>query len=82
LKAKGILVFDEDGLLGADEARAQIDAARDPGKAYMQAVNDRQRIAAGRLPLQPASPPARASWSSAAWSTRPCSRPSACCRTD
>jgi len=53
LKAKGILVFDEDGLLGVTEARAQIGAARDPGKAYMQAVNDRQRIAASRPPLQP-----------------------------
>lgn len=43
LKSRGVLAFDEDGLIDLDDARSAIAASRDPGKHYMGDVNARQR---------------------------------------
>lgn len=43
LKAKGILAFDDVGLIDVEVARAAIAASTDPAKGYMAEVNKRQR---------------------------------------
>jgi len=56
LKTRGVLVFDDDGFIDADVARAAIADARDPAKQYMAQVNARQRAAARAQPQE--APPA------------------------
>lgn len=43
LKSRGVLAFDDSGLIDIDEAIAAIAASRDPAKLHMASVNERQR---------------------------------------
>lgn len=56
LKLRGMLPFDDAGLIDEDIARAAIEANKDPDKAYMAEVNQRQRESGG----YPREPPGEA----------------------
>lgn len=43
LKARGVLIFDSDGFIDEDAARAAIAESRDPSRGYMDEVNQQQR---------------------------------------
>jgi hypothetical protein len=55
LVKRGVIVLDAEGLIDAAAADAAIAAAKDPGKAHMAAVNERQRAQARGLPPPPAA---------------------------
>jgi len=53
LKTRGVLPFDELGLIDEDVARQSIEQNKDPGKEYMAEVNQRQREGSGNSESAP-----------------------------